>query len=288
MFLIEPFCWMFKVKNFVKQFVLLVLIGVVSYLLTVLAQFLLENYVGIEQFIPHVILQVLSFVLLIVPALLLSGYFWCLADNIIDREQIPVANNVYNGKVKSRYIIELPDFNVQKFVWRGISSIFATIVLCIPYIYLITSSSGNFQTALEFWGLDTADPIIIGVVVFVVLGSVVPALFWNYARRDSILAVLNIFKASHIIMAYPAQYLINTLLFVLSTAIQAGIIILLAGLLGFTTELASITLPTVMDSIKILYGITFVIFLIISYIISVFGVFINAYLLGTIAPPSEY
>ena len=289
MFIIEPLYWMFKTENFKEHFLFLLKFGFISYLLAFLIQFFLMNYIGLDKLVLHVVLQVVSFILFVSPCLLLSGYFWCLTDNIIDREQVARANDVYDGHVDFANKIKLPDLDVGRFIWRGISALVATIIMCLPLAFLVYLFVTNFDAILQFWQLDYAYSAFIGVVIFVVLGSIVPALLWNYARRDSVFAPLNIFKASYIISSYPLKYFTNVFLFIIYTALQAYIVSVLFGVLGISTIISGLSLSVFSSSLSgAIFGVSTIILIVLTYIINIYWSFVISYLLGTIAPPSEY
>ena len=289
MFMIEPLYWMFKTDNFKEHFLYLLKFGAISYFLAFLIQFLLMNYIGLDKFVLNIMLQVVSIVLFVSPGLLLSGYFWCLTDNIIDREQIARANDVYDGHVNFANKIKLPDLQLGRLLWRGIASIVATIILCLPLAFLIYLFATNFDTILQFWQLDYVYSAIIGISMFVIIAFVVPALLWNYARRDSVFAVLNIFKASYIISSYPLKYFTNVFLFIVYTVVQAYVVNIFLGILGFSAIIASLSLSSFSADLSgALFGVSTILLIALTYLINIFWIYVNSYLLGTIAPPSEY
>ena len=138
------------------------------------------------------------FFLFLIPNLLPIGYFWELTEKIINRESDIQANSVYNGKIKKTYKFELPEFGIAKFIWHGFASIIANTIMVIPYMLLLFLGIKNnsFCTFPQI--------LVISLILFAIL---IPALLWNYAKQNSVFAVLNIPKAVNIIGNHLFRYL---------------------------------------------------------------------------------
>lgn len=197
----------------------------------------------------------LSLVLILIPCLLISGYFWDLVENIINADIDISANNIYNGKIIQNLKIELPEFKIFKLIWRGIASVFASFLIGIPYFILIYIfvSSGNIQF-LPPW-------FILFFTLFYI--SFFPALFWNYGKNNSVTAVFDIRKAVYISGNYPLRYCSHIL----------GLI-----LVYVISSIAEFALYQVLSYASIP----------IIWIISVYLLYVNAYILGTLAAKNEF
>jgi hypothetical protein len=66
--------------------------------------------------------------------------------------------------------------------------------------------------AVSFY--DSSIMTLLYVILFGLVGLLIPALLWNYAKQDSIFAVWNFSKAVHIMGTYFGKYLWNTILFI--------------------------------------------------------------------------
>ncbi len=282
--MIEPFIWMLKHKDFKKHF---------GYLLGILLKF----------FIPAIILTVLFFVfhnnfsfdiqflflaliilLYIAPFLCLQGYLWELAGNIISRDWDIEANSVYNGKIKQVYKIELPELRTFKLVWRGIASVVANILMSVPLLLLVLSSSILNIIGCTYFGTamyENPSYIIAMFGAFFIYWFLVPAFLWNYANRDSVVAVWNLRKAIYISGNYTGKYILNGTVFCFFnsffSAVTSAIFSLIFIFPGITHDIMNNYLA---------FGIL-VLSSILVYLIYIYCVYVDAYLLGTIAPPHE-
>ena len=171
----ESFVWMFKKEGFKKHF---------AYLFIMTVLFFMVSFGLIVQ--KSFILSLIGILIIFLSLFLLLGYMWELTGNVIDRTFDINANQIYDGKIKKVYNIELPELDIKKFIWRGFASVVANIILFIPYVLLIYIGMTN-GTVTGF-----EPPLIILIVLFILL---LPAILWNYAKENSIFSVLNIFKA---------------------------------------------------------------------------------------------
>lgn len=287
--MLEPLIWMFKAENFKKHFFYLLIICIV-YVLLALGFLVLTAIFGSNvDFVTSLSLKLVNLAILLIPILCLTGYFWSLTDNIINRENDITANNIYNGKLKVLNIIELPEFNFLRFVWRGIASIVATILLCLPVIMFYGSLTINLPDVSDFYGWTPLQLSIFTSIITLLIAIFIPALLWNYARRDSIVAVWNLPKAIYIIGNYSGTYFKNTFLFVASSYLNSYLIKIFTNLIGlnFTTSAASnggILLSISGSDIILPLILTILVF----YVSGIYWIYVNAYILGTIAPPNEY
>lgn len=253
----KAFTWMFQTENFKKQFFTIFLGGLLIYALGFGLIF-----TGIQWLIP------VAYLVSIIPTLYVLGYFWNLAEQIINREMEIQANSIYNGKIKNLFTITLPELNFLRNIWRGIASIFAIILLILPFIGLLWLVNKNGTFAPAYFTL-----------MFAYLILLTPAMLWNYAYRDSVIAVWNLRKVIYIIGNYFFSYIGRVGLMVLIGLINYIIDFGLSKLLPTTAEqMANLGVLSVISTIFIclVFGIKYLYF-----------VFVNAYLLGTIAPTSE-
>ena len=215
--LIQPFIWMFKSEGFKSH--ILYLIAMTLFLLVVSAvlvgitvttsiftTFLTNNFVIIIL----AIAALLFFCLL--PFWFGQGYFWELTYRIIQRESDVKASNIYNGKVSQVFKITLPERNVFKFIWRGFASFVATIIMYTPYVLIVYAylSTYGINGQNEFF----SNPMTPILALALIMNILTPALLWNYANRNSVLAVLNIRKAVYIAGNYTGRYILNVLLMI--------------------------------------------------------------------------
>ena len=111
----EPFIWMFKAENFNKRvlqlFLSMLLLIIIALVLYAVSAFLINDF-----YIKYTLL-ILAAIFYISSSLVVQGYFWELTSSIISRDVDIVANNIYSGKIKSVFVISLPDFKPAKFIW---------------------------------------------------------------------------------------------------------------------------------------------------------------------------
>lgn len=291
MFFIEPFIWMFSVKNFKHHFVYLLLMAAICWGI-VYALFMINgsNFFATPNLYLNIAIVIAEIALFLAPILCLTGYYWCLTDNIIGRDLEAKLDSVYNGRSPDlKNVISLPEWDVPRFIWRGIASIFATFIMYIPFTLLMMLIVFNLSLYASFYNLDPMRVIVAVGIVMLLVSLMIPGLLWNYARRDSVVAVLNLPKAIYLMESYPLKYFLNTFLIVVFSIARSFIMRAIVVALGFgallTTAKAPCNYMQILDSgLLAMYGILIV----IGYIIDSYWVFVNSYLLGTIAPPSEY
>lgn len=291
MFLIEPFIWMFSVKNFKHHFVYLLLMAAICWSI-VFALFMINgsNFFATPNLYLNIAIVIAEIVLFLAPILCLTGYYWCLTDNIIGRDIEAKLNSVYNGKNPDlKNVITLPEWDIPRFIWRGIASIFATFIMYIPFTLLMILIVFNLSLYAAFYNLDPMQVIIAVGIVMLIVSLLIPGLLWNYARRDSVVAVLNIPKAIYLMESYPLKYFLNSFLIVVFSIARSFIMRAIVVALGFGAILTTNTVPcNCTQFFSETFTTIYAILLVIGYIIDTYLIFVNSYLLGTIAPPSEY
>ena len=213
---------------------------------------------------------IISFIIFAIPFLLVQGYFWELTECIISRNWDIKASNIYNGKIKNVFNVELPEINTLRFIWRGIASIVATTLMFLPFGLMI------FSGALAVGISDLPRESFIFLYLFII--SFIPALLWNYASTNSVFAVWNIRKAIYLMGNYTGKYILNIILFILFYTIDYALLFLASILLGLNINSTDIT------STKI---VLFIIWVTFAYVKYFYSLYVYAYLLGTIAPPHE-
>ncbi len=266
--MLEPLIWMFKIHDFKKHFLLFSLIGLVCYVITGILYSYAENtWFYLSTFWKLAIFP-LTISIFAIPLICLTGYFWNLSDNIINRENDIIASSIYSNKIKKINKICLPDWNFKNFIWRGISSIFATVLLLVP-LYLIINNLGSKE-------MNGTLQSVLSILVF----ALIPAFMWNYARKNSITAILNIPNAIHIMGTYTGRYILNAIIFSVVTLL----FVFVAYQLFNIFELNNLFIHFSNINQNLIHITIFCIFI---YEISIYWLFISAYLLGTIAPTSE-
>jgi hypothetical protein len=285
---------MFKTEYFKRHFLYLILTAVISWVVFFVYLFGI-SFLPVLSPVTDIILKAIAVLIFMTPLLCLTGYFWCLTDNIISRELEPKLNSVYNGKADFVNKITLPDWDIPRFVWRGIASIVATIIMYIPFVLLVWLFTFNMGIMTVFLNVSP-EMAGIGLFVFIlILSFFVPGLLWNYARRDSVVAVLNFPKAVYLVESYPGKYCLNTFLFIIFSIARSLFVRFLAIVLGIAPYLASARggckglggCPAISGCPTGDILLPLIVFAVISFIIGVYWLFVNAFLLGTVAPPSE-
>lgn len=266
----EAFIWMFKHKDFKKHYLFLILVTTILFLSADGILFI-TSLIKPSNAILEIVFLCLILLTYILPILFPLGYFWELTNNIIEREVDIVANQIYDKKIKLVYKIDLPKLNIFKILWRGFASIIANIILITPYAGLIYITITNNDILYKNY-------LIINLtVLFLIL---LPALMWNYAKQNSIFAVLNISKAIYLAGNYTFRYLIATLLFVITYSVNILIDVFVIQLLRPNlNELFSI------QNIFVLAGLCC--YFIISILKNFYLIFVTAYILGTIVSENE-
>ncbi len=278
--MIQPFIWMFKHKDFKEHFWYLAGILIKFFIPAIILSIFLFLFPNFLQINFQIALLILTALLFAAPFLCLQGYMWKLTENIISRDWDIVANSVYNGKIKQVYKIELPELKTFKLIWRGIASVVANILMAIPLIMLLLISGFIGAIGCRFFNMSVfANPAypyaLIGAVL--IYWFLIPAFLWNYANRDSVVAVWNLRKAIYIAGNYTGKYILNSTIFCIFNFIISFFISLIQTILSFGQALTNTAFLFV---ILLLIGI-------IIYFIYIYCIYVDAYLLGTIAPPHE-
>lgn len=261
--LFEPFIWIFKYEILKKHFLYLFFFTIICLILAPVVTFAIFKFIdisGIQYYsaVPAIILTLL-------PILLLQGYFWKLTEAMIEREFDIKSASVYNGKVKEVFVIEIPQIHALKLIWRGIASIFATIILSLPFGLMIYSDAVKTL------------PLVNQLMYYIFWGLFVPALLWNYAHKDSVVAVWNLRKAVYLMGNYPFRYIWKVLLLVLNFAVDYYALSYFIKIFGlFNLE---------MSAVYILKLAAVILLALLKYL---YDIYICAYLLGTLAPVDEY
>ena len=269
----EAFIWMFKNKDFKKHFLILTTCWVFFLIIfEVLSK--LETLINPDSNHFNIMLIIVALALLFL-IFAFAGYFWELTKKIINRSYEIQANHIYDGKVKRKYIVELPEINMFKFAWRGVASTVATILMIIPYVTLVSISVLS--------GTSEAVPKQIFLFAYLLFTFMVPALLWNYAKTNSVFATINIRKAIYIIGNYTLRYIktifLLLLVFLFTNFIDA---LVLVGIIPMIKA-------NLADGIKGILGqgFVFVYFTFASFRM-LYLVYVNSYILGTMLPVEEY
>lgn len=260
--MLEPFLWMFSIKDFKKHFLYMFFFGLISYIIGY-AMIILPPFGGLI-----IINQVLAFIFLILPTFYTTGYFWNLTEEIINRDWDIILHNIYDGIIKEYYEIALPELNLGKNIWRGIASTVAMILLSLPFIFII--ATGTLFNALA------SLPPVASLVIPIFLTLFIPALLWNYAHRNSVVAVWNIRKAIYLMGNYPLKYILNTIIFVIIYATN--------GFIDYLAQQFLRTALTNFDPVGLTLSALVIFLMVLKYL---YFIYVYAYLLGTIAPTSE-
>ena len=270
----EPFIWMFKVPEFKRHFMklILTLLAFWAPLSVIYFSFLFFFHDFYVEF--GFLLNILYIVLCAMPFLCLTGYFWCLTENIIDRSTDVVSSNIYDGKVKVINIIELPDWCLPKFLWRGIASIFASAILTYFIITVMSLIFTGYAGVIKFWGWNDIQSSIFIFIIILCINLLIPALLWNYAAMDSIVAVLNVPKVISIISSNFTRYIIKIISMVVISLLQAVLM-----------QVIFQNCAPLIINMGIEQQIIFLSF--VNYIILAYAVYVYAYVLGTMFPTCE-
>ena len=273
--MLEPLIWMFKAKDFGKRFIQLFFTNVFAVLLFVLLFLNVFFNINVDiQSIPF--LMIAALVVFIAGCFVIQGYFWELVGNVISRDWDISASSVYSGKIKEKYIIKLPEFKPLKLCWRGLASVIATILMFLPFALLVisTSCTNVFIMPIEYIEqYNSLYKICYDILYFMFLLAL-PALLWNYAKQNSILAVWNVRKFIYLLDSYPAKYFINSIYFIIFYAINCVVLFAIHYgmlLLGFTTESF---IPQIVS-------------VFVASFLYLYNLHVYAYLLGTITPVTE-
>jgi len=270
MSIFKPFIWMFETENFGKRIAQLFAVTVLLYILSI-ACFFAGNMLNgcVERYF----LYSGSILFFIASWLILQGYFWELTSNVISRDVDIAANNIYSGKIKNVYTVHLPDFKPMTFLWRGIASVVASILMVLPYALLVFSTTFTGTFLLPWDNINTyhSTYALSYNLLYLFFFIFMPAMLWNYAKQNSVVAVWNVRKAVFIIENYFFKYVGHTILFVLVYVLNCFVLFCIYNIL---------TAWNVNDVCGLLLYF-------ISAVIYLYTLHIYAYLLGTITPVCE-
>ena len=270
--MLNAFIWMLKLKDFKKHFIYLTLTTIVS--------FLIAFYIQTTS-LSALFQTILTLIFLAVPFLAITGYFWDTTQNVVDRSVDYKFSNIYGKGIKEKLVgIELPDFNLFKHIWRGISSLVASVLIMLP-LYVLLTISGRLQ---ELSSITTMTPT---VMICLFYFSFFPALLWNYAKNNSIVSVFNFPKAVYIMGNYTTRYVIHTV--ILLALIFADKIINHVLCLHLTLDISTLTnIGSIISFLQNTDLLLLILPLIIILIKSIYLLMVYAYILGTIAPIDEF
>lgn len=282
--MLKPLFWMFKEKDFVKHFFILFFVEIFFLIAGITVFYTLVKFFGTDN---NFALLVMLAVIFIIPFLFMQGYFWELTENVINREIDITTASVYNGKINQNNIIKLPKIEFFQMIWRGIASIVASLIFFIPIAYALTCYSKT--------GLDPSQTLNytkeqVSLIFTIFISCFIPALLYNYASRNSVFAMLNIPKAVFIMGNYTWSYIKNTFLFILFSAAYSYIMGLLLYLFNTGIDFNNITaIEKQVSSINTENIILpLILTVIITFVFRIYFIYVNSYLLGTIAPRQEY
>ena len=272
----EPFIWMFKLPDFKIHFLKLFVVTVILSVQAIILFFpLMMLFSTANSFFVFAIYTIIAVFVFCAPILFIQGYYWELTSQIIDRSSDIISTSIYAKKVREINKITLPEWDVRRYIWRGFASIIATLIMLIPWIaviYLNISqiSRNNMNPAIGV-------PLICFAFLFYLL---VPGLLWNYAKRDSILAPLNIPKAIYLFGNYTGKYILNIIIMFFVYVFDIVLTYILNNIFGFSQMITGITgIKALLFSLSII--IPYLIFMLVKWL---YLIHIHAYLIGTITP----
>ena len=267
---------MFKIPEFKKHFLTIAIINILALIVAYYSLFL------------DVVLPIKALIFLglcFFPLLINFGYFWESIHNIIERRVEHEFTNVYSKNYKQSIIIELPELNLFKLVWRGISGIVASIVVIIPISLLVYNSMTTNNA------VNVQQNPMMQTVAIIFYSTFLPALFWNYAKNNSIVSMLNIPKVVYIMGNYTLSYIVKTFAIVALACVNSLIdkfIINQSGILDvFSIWKDNASLYEIFKTPDASFLII-LIFLAVLQLKTFYFALVNAYLLGTLVPCEEY
>lgn len=268
----ESLVWMFKEKDFTKHYWYLVIGTIILTIFSVIGIIILPSLLNAVNIQNIFIIQAILFIAILIPCLFPTGYYWELTENIISRQIDISANNIYDGKIKEQYKIELPELKATKFIWRGFASIIASIIMVLPYLILVGLSIFSGSCAqVSPWIFLTS------LIMFSLL---IPGLLWNYAKQNSVVSVLNISKAIYLMGNYSFRYFKAIFLMILFNIVNAFL----------DKYIVKMILPYIKKDFDfqdcLLIGGLFV-YLILIFLKDMYMIFVYAHILGTITPAEE-
>ncbi len=253
----KSFIWMFKTPDYKSQLLYLVKMFCLFALMAFCAYFA-AYILRYEHVISNVFLFI-SGLLTLIPVLIFSGYFWELVSAIMDRNIDFSASNIYDGKIKAKDVVEFPELNTKTFLWRGIASIIATMLLVVPHSLIVMMNTYNLESGF-------INPRL--VVPFSMFFSFfIPAQLWCYAKSNSLTEVLNLRKIVHLTGNYFWRYVITVIIYAAMNYFTAS---LEASLYNNSQTISGVLLIALYWIFKFLY----------------FS-FVYAYLIGAITPAGE-
>ena len=267
--MLEPFIWMFKISGIKKHCIYLYSVFIAFFTFFGFLTYLLNSIDSLLFFKSYI--NIIWFICLLLLFLFFQGYFFNLVENIIMRDWDIESSAIYTKKVKTIFKISLPELYFFKILWRGIASSVAIVLLLLPFILLVTTSNAVFVLS------KLSSFFVLLIDLFLVLFF--PALLWNYSIRNSIVAVFNYRKAIYIMGNYTGSYIKNILLGIIYYLIDGWIINFIVNIFAknriFFAE---------HHGINLVYGLILLLIFFTNYI---YSLYVNAYLLGTIAPIDE-
>lgn len=263
MSILKPFIWMFETENFGKRIMQLLRVLILFFILTYICYFT-SGMVQFNNF-QKLLLCVAACVFYSFGWLIIQGYFWELTAKVISRDMDIEANNVYSGKIKSIYTVHLPEFKPMTFLWRGIASVVASIIMVLPYAMLVYSTMFTESFLMPWDNIQSYHHIyfVSYNLLYLAFFAFMPAMLWNYAKQNSVFAVWNIPKAVYLLENYFFRYVGHTILFVLFYILNCVILYWVYQTFGNTAAY------------------------IVSAILYLYSLHVYAYLLGTITPVAE-
>ena len=263
----KAFYWMFTdaaVKEmFLKNIKFILITALIAIAIFFIASLFLTN------FIVGGVLFILAIIALLLTTLLIVGYFWEMTASIIERETDIVSSSVYDGKTKSVEKITLPDINFKKCTWRGIASSVAILIMELPVILLLMSRVF----------LDNELLLPITIIVQFSIWFLSPGLFWNYAKKDSVFSILNVYTAGHLLEKRPGRYLWNCLLLILNFILLGLLTILLNYIFSASTP------PDINNPLEML---KYSIYMLFAYIPWLYNIHVKAFLIGTLGDTNDF
>lgn len=283
--MLEPFIWMFKTNGFLRYFLKLLFVSILLVVIGVSIIFSTTFLVGLFRLSP-LIIMCLGILVVCSPILFIQGYFWELVSSIIDRDTDIIASNIYNGKTKQILSINLPEWGLFKFIWRGFASIVATSIMLIPWAIVLYAALSVNEVAIDKFDLVMAcksEPIIgIPILMLSIIFNILsPGLLWNYAKNNSVVSTLNIPKAIFLFGNYTFKYIFNLILIWVLYFVDALITIFLFKIANFNGILQSLNNQPLTLTVLIITAL----FLLCKWL---YYIHVYAYLLGTIAPKEEW
>lgn len=261
--MLKAFSWIFKHEDCKKHFIFLITMPFIITLLVALIIMILNKF--LSSILDAVYLKFIYTMIILFPILFLHGYFWNLMTNIIERKEDITLSNIYGEKPKKEIIIELPELNAFKHIWRGFASFVATLFSFLPYYLLFFTT---FMTGTALTSCLYTIPVLT-ISVYLIYIILLPALFWNYAKTNSVVAMLDIRKGFQIIHLYPKNYILTVLMSILVTVMSSAIDFTLSNIYSISIAL------TVVSAV-------------IIYLKLIYLIFVQAYIIGTMLPIEEY